>query len=139
MPVHKTAKTDSYMVKMAGSVNFHVALARGTTADESSGLLRACGSLRCRSGRCLTSGLRSTPVVARRMVYAPLRSLLDKRSTFHFGRCWTRAIGTQQPSSYLGVIKCAYTGSSKLAPAPAHSITFIVIFICFVQNLCYTI
>ena len=58
------------MVKMAGSVNFHVALARGTTADESSGLLRACGSLRCRSGRCLTSGLRSTSVVAGRVPLA---------------------------------------------------------------------
>ena len=26
----------------------------------------------------------------------PLRSVLNKRSTFHFGRCWTRATGTQQ-------------------------------------------
>ena len=30
------------------------------------------------------------------------------------------------PSSYLGVIKCADTGSSKLAPAPTHLIAFIV-------------
>ena len=30
------------------------------------------------------------------------------------------------PSSYLGVIKCADTGSSKLAPVSAHLITFIV-------------
>ena len=42
------------------------------------------------------TGLRSAGVVAGRVVYAPLRSLLDKRSTFHFGRCWTRATGTQQ-------------------------------------------
>ena len=56
----------------------------------------------------------------------PLRSVLNKRSTFHFGRCWTRAIGTQQPSSYLGFIKCAGAGSNKFAPAPAHLITFIV-------------
>ena len=40
--------------------------------------------------------LRSTPVGAKRVVYTPFRSLLDKRSTFHFGRCWTRATGTQQ-------------------------------------------
>ena len=58
----------------------------------------------------------------------PLRSVLDKRSTFHSGRCWTRATGMQQPSSYLGVIKCTDTGSSKLAPAPAHLIAFIVNF-----------
>ena len=32
------------------------------------------------------------------------------------------------PSSYLGVIKCAYAGSNKFAPAPAHLITFIVNF-----------
>ncbi len=30
------------------------------------------------------------------------------------------------PSSYLGVIKCAYARASKLAPAPAHLIAFIV-------------
>ena len=48
------------------------------------------------------------------------------RSPLRSGRCWTRATGTQQPSSYLGVIKCADTGSSKLAPAPAHLIAFIV-------------
>ena len=97
----------------------------------------------------------------------PLRSLLNKRSTFHFGRCWTRGLhsvpvvagqaplalsntGTQQhwrlaprnpaskysrfplpggnSCSYFGVIKCADTGSSKLAPAPAHLIAFIVNF-----------
>ena len=97
----------------------------------------------------------------------PLRSVLNKRSTFHFGRCWTRGLhsvpvvvgqaplalsntGTQQhwrlaprnpaskysrfplpggnSCSYFGVIKCADTGSSKLAPAPAHLIAFIVNF-----------
>ena len=36
--------------------------------------------------------LRSTPVGAKRVVYTPFRSLLDKRSTFHFGRCWTRGL-----------------------------------------------
>ena len=42
------------------------------------------------------AGLRFAPVGAGRVVYTPFRSLLDKRSTFHFGRCWTRATGTQQ-------------------------------------------
>ena len=32
----------------------------------------------------------------RRQSTLPLRSVLNKRSTFHFGRCWTRATGTQQ-------------------------------------------
>ena len=52
--------------------------ARGTTTDESQdcSVLR---SLRCRSGRCLTSGLRFTSVVAGRVVYTPFRSVLDKR------------------------------------------------------------
>ena len=67
---------------------------RGTTTDESQmapcpclrhsaicggirALRSAYGGLRCRSGRCLTSGLRSASVVAGRVVYTPFRSLLD--------------------------------------------------------------
>ena len=48
------------------------------------------------------------------------------RSPLRSGRCWTRATGTQQPSSYLGVIKCTYTGASLLDPVYAHLIAFIV-------------
>ena len=147
-------------------------------------------SLRCRSGRCLTSGLRSTSVIAGRVVYTPFRSLLDAchrhaatlalsppRSYRLVGKCprirpselarlcvhliafivnFHAALGAAPPRmkariapclrhsrnpapkyshfplpggnscSYLGAIKCADTGSSKLAPAPAHLIAFIV-------------
>ena len=70
-------------------------------------------SLRCRSGRCWTRGLHSVPVVAGRV--PPARSNTGTQQHRRLATC-----------SYFGVIICAYTGSSKLAPVPAHLIAFIV-------------
>ena len=80
-----------------------------------------------RSGRCWTHGLHYVPVVAGRVVCTPFRSLLDACHR-HAATPARSNTGTQQPSSYLGVIKCADTGSSKLAPVSAHLIAFIVNF-----------
>ena len=89
-------------------VNFHAAL-HAAPLRMKARWLRACGSLRCRSGRCLTSGLRSTSVVAGRVVYTPFRSLLDKR---HW-RLATQARST--PRSYRLVGKCPRIRTSELA------------------------
>ena len=67
---------------------------------------RACPSVRPLAGAFIVNfhaALRAAPprMKARiaprlRQSTLPLRSVLNKRSTFHFGRCWTRATGTQQ-------------------------------------------
>ncbi len=108
-------------------VNFHAALRA------------APPRMKARIVLCLRNSHDPVP----RYVYVPLRSALNAcrrhaAPDFPLPTAGLRSASVvagqaplalvQQPSSYLGVIKCAYARASKFAPAPAHLIAFIVNF-----------
>ena len=68
-------------------------------------------------------GLRSTPVGAKRVVYTPFRSLLDKRSTFHFGRCWTRGLHSVPVVAGQAPLALSNTGTQRRALRFAYGAT----------------
>ena len=52
------------------------------------------------------------------LVYAPLRSLLNKRSTFHFGRCWTRGLHSVPVVAGQAPLALSNTGTQHPALIP---------------------